>query len=427
MTIYAGLLIVILALIVVHAPLQVFFGSLAPDYALYIKAWKEILMLVALPLGLLLVTRAGRWDELVRDRLVWLVSAYALLHVLALLQWQGLEASLAGLVIDLRYVLYFALVYILIVLAPQYRRVLLRIAVIGAGVVVGFGLLQLALPRDFLAVLGYSDSTIRPYNTIDRNDDFIRYQSTLRGPNPYGAYVASVAVIALAWLTARGRDWRVMVLGAGAVVATYFSHARSAFVALAFGVMLILTYRYGRRIKPWLWVSLASLAIVGAGGLFLLRDSYLVSNVLLHEDPVGGSPVSSNDEHWRSLTEGTAAVLQDPLGDGVGSSGSASILSGQTNIIENQYLMIAHEVGWLGLVLFASIFVIVLWRLWQRRADPWALGVFVAGIGLALIGIILPVWADDTVSIVWWGLAGILLAGDNHGTRPRNQKTTRTT
>ena len=47
---------------------------------------------------------------------------------------------------------------------------------------------------------------------------------------------------------------------------------------------------------------------------------------------------------------------------------------------------------------------------WKRRQDWLALGVFGSGIGLALIGVLLPVWVDDTVSIVWWALLAIVLA-----------------
>ncbi len=410
---------VVFGLIVIHAPLQVFFGSLAPDYALYIKGWKELLMLLAVPIAVVIITRAGRWRELVKDKLFWLIAAYGFLHILALLQWQGMEASLAGLIIDLRYVLYLGLVYVLVWLRPEYRSLLLKIAAVGAGVVVAFGMMQLLLPHDALKYIGYGPDTIRPYNTVDRNYDFIRYQSTLRGPNPYGAYAASVAIIALAWLLSRRWDWRAGLLGAAAVAATYFSHSRSAFIALGVGALIVLAYRYARKISRTQWLGLAGIAVAVLAGLFMMRDTYFVSNVLLHEDPVGGSAISSNDEHWRSLVEGTESVIQDPLGDGVGSSGSASILSGNTNIIENQYLMIAHEVGWLGLALFALIFVEILRRLWLQRADPWSVGVFASGIGLAIIGILLPVWADDTVSIVWWGLAGALLAPSAHGPKSR--------
>ena len=80
-------------------------------------------------------------------------------------------------------------------------------------------------------------------------------------------------------------------------------------------------------------------------------------------------------------------------------------------IIENQYLFIAHEVGWPGLALFVALFVMILVRLWKFRSDWLALGVLASGIGLALIGLLLPVWADDTVSIIWWGLAGLAIGG----------------
>jgi hypothetical protein len=49
-------------------------------------------------------------------------------------------------------------------------------------------------------------------------------------------------------------------------------------------------------------------------------------------------------------------------------------------------------------------------RLWRKRSDWLALGVFAGGISLAIIGLLLPVWVDDTVSIIWWGMAAIALA-----------------
>jgi len=36
--------------------------------------------------------------------------------------------------------------------------------------------------------------------------------------------------------------------------------------------------------------------------------------------------------------------------------------------------------------------------------------VWASGLGLILIGLVLPVWVDDTVSIVWWGLAALVIA-----------------
>jgi hypothetical protein len=101
---------------------------------------------------------------------------------------------------------------------------------------------------------------------------------------------------------------------------------------------------------------------------------------------------------------------KQPLGGGVGSTGSASLLGDSGLIIENQYLFIAHESGWLGLGIFIAIFITVLRRLYANRRDWLNLGVLASGISLAVIGVIQPVFVDDTVSLVWWGLAAIALA-----------------
>jgi hypothetical protein len=147
------------------------------------------------------------------------------------------------------------------------------------------------------------------------------------------------------------------------------------------------------------------------GGVAALLGPAFVSNVVLHENPSGGSAQKSNEGHIESLQQGSAHLMRQPLGAGIGSTGSASLYGSDGLIIENQYLFIAHEVGWIGLGLFAWLFVEIMARLWRRRQDYLAAGMFASGIGLAFIGLLLPVWVDDTVSIVWWGLAAVALGG----------------
>lgn len=420
-----GLSITILFLIVLHAPLTVLVGTQLPEIALGVKAWKEILLIVLTVAVALLITREKAWKSLAQDKLLWLIDAYVLLHLLSLMMWNGWYSAVAGLMIDLRYLLFFVLLYLLVKLYPAFRVPLLQTAVVGAFVVLGFFVLQLFLPYDFLKILGYGPDTIRAYITIDQNYDFIRYQSTMRGPNPFGAYTASVAIIAWAWLlykrTVRQVRWLPFMF-AVAVIATYFSHSRSAFIALAAGLGIVTLVRFYRHIKAWQWGVLVGFIVAFAVTGFLMRESSFVANVFLHENPESTTVEKSNDGHVKSLIDGTKRMAAQPLGAGIGSTGSASFEGRAPLVIENQYLFIAHEVGWLGLLLFLAIFIIIMHRLWMRRADPWALGLFGAGIGLALIGILLPVWADDTVSLVWWGLAGIVLASAKMKRRKDGQK-----
>ena len=414
----AGILLVILGGIVLHAPFIVVFGNLLPEYELLIKAWKEILMLVAGGLAVVVATRYKLWRQLLHDKLIWLCLGFLVVHLVTMLIfWHGAAATLAGLAIDLRFAAYFGLVYILVLANPDWRRRFMGVAAAGAVVVIGFGFLQLFLPPDILGHIGYDkDTSISPYLTVDQNPDYIRINSTLRGPNPLGAY----AVIVLAAIAAsillgrfdqdRRRTWLISAgLMATATTVLWVSYSRSALVAGAVAVGLVVLLSYGWRLKRWLWLGLVGLSIIVGGGLYIARESSFVSHVLLHDDPALVSSINSNQGHISSLLNGSKRLVDQPLGAGIGSTGSASLLTDKPMIIENQYLFVAHEIGWLGLGLFMALFGLIMWRLWRSRDDWMSVALLASGVGLALIGLLLPVWVDDTVAIIWWGLAAAIL------------------
>ncbi|MEO7904742.1 MAG: hypothetical protein ABIR91_03045, partial [Candidatus Saccharimonadales bacterium] len=369
-----------------------------------------------IPLAVSIVNRHWMWRELFSDWLFRLIAIYAALHVaLVPVLYQGLPATLAGLAIDLRYVLYFGLVYVLVRVRPDYRVKMLVVAAIGAMIVVGFGVMQLFLPADILKYIGYSTDTIVPYLTVDQNHDYIRINSTLRGPNPLGAYVeivlatcASVVCLQLRRLKTPTRRWVFSAMVVGSSVVLWVSYSRSALVAAFIAIGVVVAVAMAARIPRWVWASVGIVSLLLVGGMMAARDTPLVSNVIFHEDPNEGGEVNSNDGHVSSLVNSTARVSREPFGVGIGSTGSASLYGDNGMIIENQYLYIAHESGWLGIGLFLAIFYLVMQRAWRQRRDYLGLAVFGSGIGMALIGLLLPVWADDTVSIVWWGVAGVV-------------------
>lgn len=420
-----GLIITIFGGIVLHAPLSVGLGALFPDYSLFIKAWKEVLLGVAFLLLLTEVARSKRWLDFKRP-IFWLIGSYALLH-LALIPFFdiGMQSVVAGLLINLRFLLFFVVVYGVLRLYPEYRNLLVKVFWAGVVVAVGFAALQMTiLPHDFLKYLGYGPDTIVPFLTVDENMDYIRILGTFRGPNPLGAYMAIVlAAITAYWAVNRHKleKSRQLILAAGWVLAfsaLWTSHSRSAILGAGLAVAIVLAVIYFRKISKPMWLALVALALVAGGLLYTYRDSDFVSHVILHEDPNEGNDINSNDGHWASLVDGWERMLQQPFGAGVGSTGSASLMGEHSSlIIENQYLFIAHEAGWLGLILFVLIFIMVMQKLWWRRKDWLALAVFASGVGMAFIGLLLPVWVDDTVSIIWWGLAAIVLAKTTKGDR----------
>ncbi len=356
---------------------------------------------------------------LLGDRIVQIGLGYAGLHLLLVaFMYKGLLPTVAGLMIDLRYVAFFILAWSCVKLFPKSRAWFVKVGIGGALVVMVFALLQVfVLPRDILAHIGYGKTTIEPYLTVDLNDAFVRINSTLRGPNPLGAYagiVLAVVAAAIGYRKVPRQVWQYILVGVlviGGAVSLYVSYSRSAIVAGIGMVVIALAVSLRNKLSREAWIGGSIVLCMAAGAVVALQGPAFVSNVILHENPGGGSEQKSNEGHVESLEQGGARVLAQPFGAGVGSTGSASLYGDNGVIIENQYLFVAHEAGWLGLGLFTWLFVTVLLRLWQRRKEYLALGMFASGLGLAAIGLLLPVWADDTVAIVWWGLAATALGG----------------
>jgi len=438
--IYEWGLLAVLFLVVLHAPISVGFGNLFPDYATAIKAWKEIILGVLAVIAVILLTRRKLWGVVLQDRLIQLSAVYLLLHLtLALILRGDLQSIASGLLIDLRYIGVFVLAYVAVLIRPSALRRFVGTIATGAVVVLGFGLLQITvLPDDVLRGIGYSKQTITPYTTIDSNPDYVRINSTLRGPNPLGALVAMYGTLAVAYIVARSRHQLRRSLAAAAIllssVAVLFaSYSRSAYIGFlvaALAAMLVM-----RRISRKATLIGAGVVTVLGIGLWQVSHTDWYANVILHEDPESTVVSKSNDGHIESFRMGANRMAMQPLGAGVGSTGSASLYDDDaTNdtIIENSYFYIAHESGWLGLAVFIALFAGTLRRLWNLRSHWLAAGVFASGIGLAVIGLLLPVWADETVAFTWWALAGALVVptsgiiGGRHGKRTRKQTPART-
>ncbi len=414
----AWLLLTVFLLIVMHAPLTVYVGTHWPAIALPVKAWKEVCIALAALLVGWQVVRHRLWYELRSDMLAWLVLGFWAIHIGALAWTRATsDVVIAGLLIDLRYTLYAATVYCFVRLYPQYGVSFMRVGAVGAVIVLGFACLQTVIPADSLKYLGYGDATIEPYLTVDKNPAYVRLNSTLRGPNPLGAYAVVTLAAGVAYLLYRWRGvWKkreniaIELVIIGSLIALWRSYSRSALLAGVVVIVLLLAARFGRQLtrRAWYWLAamVVVLALVAAG----IRNTNFVQNVVLHDNPTTGASIDSNAGHATSLIDGVKRAAAQPFGSGIGSTGSASLMGNSPLIIENQFLMIAHEAGWAALALFIGITVAVLRRLWRLRPDWVVLATWASGIGMIIIGLLLPVWADDTVSLVWWGLAAAVLA-----------------
>jgi len=433
-TIASWTLAFVLVLVPFHAILTVSLSQIVGHYE-YLRLWKEAILLLLTPLVAYLAWKTpGLWRQVRSGWLVWCVAAYVLLHIalglIALAKHQVNGYSLAyALTINLRLLLVFALAFVLAArwswLRDHWKQILLGPAL----VVIGFAMLQLfLLPHDFLRNFGYGAGTIVPYETVDQKLDYVRIQSTLRGSNPFGAYLVLVLSAVVALLLRAKREKRqvvgVFLLSAGllALVATY---SRSAYAGMVIAtVAAVAMIVSGRKAKRRLAYGLAAAVLLAAGAVATLRTNDRFENTFFHTDEHSTSEQSSNEARLGSFRMAVDDVVQEPFGRGPGTAGPASQHNLQPGrIAENYYLQIAQETGWLGLGLFLAILVLISKRLWQHRDDLLARVLLASLIGISFINMVQHAWADDTLALLWWGLAGIAVAPALYVKRAKIPKT----
>ena len=79
-------------------------------------------------------------------------------------------------------------------------------------------------------------------------------------------------------------------------------------------------------------------------------------------------------------------------------------------IAENFYLQIGQEMGWLGLALLVAVQAWVFRSLWAVRRMMLPRILLASGIGLTIVNLFSHAWADDTLGLLWWGMAGIAIS-----------------
>jgi hypothetical protein len=302
------------------------------------------------------------------------------------------------------------MVYIVAAHSSFLKNNAVKILVLPATLVVAIGLLQrLAMPHSILSYF-YGPGTIPPYQTVDGNANIQRVQSTLRGANPLGAYL----VLALTGFVAfiRQRLLRLIALVAGFIV-LFYSYSRSGLIGVLISIWLLAWWMLLKsHHKIWLLSSIIAIAVLGGGVFYVLRSTPIAQDTFLHTSSVSRSSISSNEARRTALSSGLHDVIHQPLGGGPGTAGPASFRNQPhpTRIAEDYYLQIGQEVGVLGMAIFIAINALVAKELWLKREELLARVLLASLIGISFVNLLSHAWADDTLSLLWWGLAGIALA-----------------
>ncbi|HUB93428.1 MAG TPA: O-antigen ligase family protein [Verrucomicrobiae bacterium] len=397
-------------------------GSTIVGHYTALRLWDDVLLLIVFVLACWWLAHDRElWKWFTHSLLVRLIAAYTVLTfslgVVALVKGEVTGEALAyGLLINLRFLVWFLAVFLAGQRSPWLRRTWPRLLLLPAAVVVIFAVLQYTLlPHDFLSHFGYNTATtIEPIETINHNSDYIRVQSTLRGANPLGAYLI-IVLSAISVLYIRGRRKLLcVVLGITTLIALYASGSRSAWIGAALSIVFIAWSQLEGRRRRLIFGSIGLAVVVCTVlGYILFKNNARLQNEVLHTQTNTSVKATSNGAHVSALVTGVRDVVQQPFGDGPGTAGPASVYNGThpARIAEDYYVQVAQETGWLGLILFLSILTLTALELYdQTKVSRLSLITFASLIGIAFVNLLSHAWADDTLAYLWWGLAGIALA-----------------
>jgi hypothetical protein len=120
-----------------------------------------------------------------------------------------------------------------------------------------------------------------------------------------------------------------------------------------------------------------------------------------------------NQGHITASTNGLNDVIDHPTGFGLGANPATGVRNHTTNATntENSYLGVGTELGDAAMFCFIGLYLALLVELRRRSHEPGeaaklAGASWLAGCGLLVGGLFLPIWPDFPVALTYWGLAG---------------------
>lgn len=408
----------ILFLLPFHAFITTWAGS-SFGYHDQIRVWKEVII-AFLSVGCLVLLIKDRQlrQQFFSSRLTVLITLYIALGLLRAAYGlneniTNLESAAYGIIGAFRYLVFFLVVWLIASRSTILQRWWPLTVITPATIVVFFGLLQqFVLSKDFLTHFGYGPDTIPAFQSVDQKTEYARAQSTLRGPNPLGAYL-SLVITFLVGFFYKFKSYRFSFgfLLVAASVLLFFSYSRSAWIGLAISLAtwVLLVIRNKKVLKSVLVFGLTVLIILSAA-IFTFKDNDYIQNTVFHTDETSQSATSTNTVRTQAIQDGLQDIVNHPLGQGLGSAGPASVRGDTPKIAENYYIQVAQEVGIIGLALYVAITVGVGYRLFKKRTELLAQVLFASLVGITAINLVSHAWMDDTLSLLWWGLAGIAMA-----------------
>lgn len=328
------------------------------------------------------------------------------------------KVSFIGFVLIVRFV---GIVLVGLLLGIIYKNQLFKdvgyFMVVGGLISIVIGLIMISLPSHYLISLGYDSPGIdlvgRPsaQHLISASLPIKRMQAGFRSPNALGVYLLIPIGLLLFDQVRLLKRNKYLILGF-LVVGVLWSFSRASWIGLLIILGWYIFFNKDSLLKNsktvyWLITGVVCLCVLMVGAY--LNPSG--RSLLFHqtEGQVNGSTMS----RLRHYQEGVTSLINTPLGHGHGYASPAGRLnhsnSGGYVVTENSYLQLGLEIGVIGLLLFLA-FLLTTWqdiglcKNHKLKFASWA--IFSA---LLIIGLLVPIWTEESVSLAWWALISIML------------------
>ncbi|MDZ7744494.1 MAG: O-antigen ligase family protein [Candidatus Saccharibacteria bacterium] len=449
--------------LLVYMPFHIFLSQWLSTFTGGLEAWKIAkdvitLALVVVSLGLVLWT--GAYKQRVFIWAAGLSVAYVALHIITYAINQDTTPEVAALatVYNNRLLWYLIIGLSAWLLTPKSFTInkITKLVLIVSTITAGLGVLQYFAPANIMTYFGYSlDRGVWPAFFIDSKPDLPRIMSTVRDPNSYGAYL--ILPLTLLWtlllqsLKVKSKKYKAQVSKLKSPVssinyhlstmssatlllsglfmlhglALFLTFSRSAWIGAFVSLVIVSLVAERRFMKQWfkrLWPFVTAAIFVLAFGILMLRDTYVVQNIIFHADDSTTAEMDSNALHIHAPLEGLRQAGQKPQGYGPGTAGIVSIQNESGSFLtENYYIQILHEVGIAGLAVFGAALLFVVRQL--RVESKLGAALFASFWGYFLMSMIMHLWTNEAVAAQWWLAAGLLIgaqmAANEH--KPKRQ------
>lgn len=407
-----------------YMPFHIFLSQWLSSVTGGLDAWKVgkdvlTMALVLLCLGLVLAKRLSH------KKLFLVLSAvsvlYLLLHIGLYFARQDTTQDVGALatVYNNRVLWYLLIGLAAALIAPKDISLakLTRLVLVASTIVCLVGVAQYHLPKDIMTHFGYSvERGVRPAYFIDDKPDLPRIMSTIRDPNSLGAFLVLPILLIIQRLLDKARKSQRLLNGGLLLLhglTLFLTFSRGAWAALAVSLAALALTRYRQQLasllkKSWPWLTAGIIVLLGA--VYMLRDEYVVQNIIFHSDESTTAELDSNELHADFIAKGVNGIKEDPLGHGPGTAGIVSIQNQTGGLLtENYFVQIGYEVGIAGLLLFLAALTFVYKKLLNAPRFELAIGLVAAFWGFLIMSMISHLWTNEVIAVSWWLPAGVVI------------------